>query len=53
MEKEKIINDLENIIQRIRERTRYNDWASSSFLWERVDEIKKVIKLINYKKTKN
>jgi len=44
MNTEKIINDLESIIERISERTRHNDWASSSFLWERADEIKKVIK---------
>ena len=43
MNTEEITNELEMIIERIKERTRYNDWASSSFLWERADEIKKVI----------
>ena len=47
MEKKEGVNELENIIERIRERTRYNDWASSSFLCERVDEMKKVIKQLN------
>jgi len=47
METKEIINELENIIERIRNRTRYNDWASSSFLWERANEIKKVINHLN------
>ena len=42
-----IVNELEKIIERIKERTRHNDWASSSFLWERVNEIKKVINQLN------
>tara|TARA_Y100000004_G_C8769856_1_gene350236 strand:+ start:69 stop:215 length:147 start_codon:yes stop_codon:yes gene_type:complete len=47
MKTKEVVNELENIIERIRERTRYNDWASSSFLWERVDEMKKVINQLN------
>ena len=47
MKAEEITNELEKIIERIRERNRYNDWASSSFLCERVDEIKKVINKLN------
>ena len=43
MNTEEITNELEMIIERIKERTRYNDWASSSFLLERAYEIKKVI----------
>ena len=43
----KITKDLEKIIEQIRQRTRYNDWASSSFLWERANEIKEVINKIN------
>lgn len=42
-----ITKDLEKIIERIRQRTRYNDWASSSFLWERANEIKEVMNKIN------
>ena len=42
-----ITKDLEKIIQRIRQRTKYNDWASSSFLWERANEIKEVMNKIN------
>jgi|TARA_R100000482_G_scaffold124726_2_gene78683 hypothetical protein len=49
METKEVVNELENIIEKIRERTRYNDWASSSFLWERVDEMKKVINQLNNK----
>tara|TARA_R100000655_G_C2910656_1_gene180507 strand:+ start:359 stop:505 length:147 start_codon:yes stop_codon:yes gene_type:complete len=47
MENKKIIEELEKIIERIRQRTRYNDWASSSFLYERASEIKTVINQLN------
>tara|TARA_R100001129_G_scaffold101259_1_gene69320 strand:- start:605 stop:751 length:147 start_codon:yes stop_codon:yes gene_type:complete len=47
MENKKIIEDLEKVIERIRQRIRYNDWASSSFLCERANEINKVINQIN------
>ena len=46
MEKE-IIKDLEKIIKRIRQRIKYNDWASDSFLLDRADEIKEVMNKIN------
>ena len=42
-----ITKELEKIIERIRERTKYNDWASNSFLLERAGEIKKVINKLN------
>ena len=47
MKNKKIIEDLEKVIKRIRQRSRYNNWASSSFLWERANEIKQVINQIN------
>ena len=42
-----ITKELEKIIEKIKERTKYNDWASSTFLLERADEIKKVINKLN------
>ncbi len=42
-----ITKDLENIIKEIAQRIKYNDWASSSFLWRKANEIKEVINKIN------